>query len=78
VRDVLTIFYHGAFQGAEDRLAQAGLSLHTLATWDDILKADLGGRLDAESRKQIEVFLADPVAWSTRHGGRSVLSSRRR
>ena len=76
--DVLTIFYHGAFPGAEDRLTQAGLSLHTLATWDDILKADLGGRLDAESRKQIEVFLADPWRCAYRHGGRSVLNSRTR
>ena len=78
VTDILTIFYHGAFPGAEDRLAQAGLSLHALATWDDILNADLGSKLEAESRKQIEAFLADPIAWSTRHGGRSVSHSRKR
>jgi orotate phosphoribosyltransferase len=78
VTEILTIFYHSAFPGASDRLAQAGLSLRALATWDDVLQADLGGWLDPEDRKQIEGFLADPVAWSTRHGGRSVLQSRNR
>lgn len=73
VNDVLTIFYHSAFPGAADRLAQTGLSLHPLATWDHVLRADLGGRLDSKDRKQIEEFLADPPMWSTRNGGRSVL-----
>lgn len=78
VTDILTIFYHSVFPGAEDRLAQAGLSLHALATWDDILKADLRDWLSAEDRMQIEKFLADPIAWSTRHGGRSILHVRNR
>jgi orotate phosphoribosyltransferase len=78
VNDVLTIFYHSAFPGSADRLAQAGLSLHPLARWDDILRADLGERLDGRDRKQIEEFLADPILWSTRHGGRSVPQSRNR
>jgi orotate phosphoribosyltransferase len=78
VTDILTIFYHSAFPGATDRLARAELSLHALATWDDVLTADLGSRLGPEDREQIKSFLADPVAWSTRHGGRSVLQSRGR
>lgn len=78
VSDVLTIFYHSAFPGAAGHLAQAGLSLHPLATWDDVLQADLGERLDSRDRKQIEEFLADPILWSTRHGGRSVLQPRNR
>jgi orotate phosphoribosyltransferase len=78
VTDVLTIFYHSAFPGAEERLAQSGLSLHPLATWSDILRADNSQRLDAADRRQIEDFLSDPMAWSTRHGGRSALQSRRR
>jgi orotate phosphoribosyltransferase len=78
VTDVLTIFYHSAFPGASERLAQAGLTLHALATWDDVLRADLGDRFAAADRKQIEEFLADPMAWSTRHGGRSALQARKR
>jgi orotate phosphoribosyltransferase len=77
VRDVLSIFYQSAFPGASERLAQADLVMHPLATWDDILRADLSNRFDIEDRKQIEAFLADPIAWSTLHGGRSALPARR-
>jgi len=77
VTDVLSIFYSSVFPGANDRLAQSGLVLHPLATWDDILRADLSNQFDLEDRKQIEAFLADPIAWSTNHGGRSALHSRR-
>ncbi len=41
VTDVLTIFYLSAFPGARDRLAQTGLSLHPLETWNDVLRADI-------------------------------------
>ncbi len=72
VTDVFSIFYHSAFPGADARLAEAGLALHPLATWRDVLGSDLRGRLDDENRRRIEQFLADPVAWSARHGGRSL------
>jgi orotate phosphoribosyltransferase len=74
VTDVLTVFYHSAFPGAADRLAKAGLELHALATWRDILMVE--DHLGPEDRRLIQTFLADPIAWSTRHGGRSGLSSR--
>lgn len=74
VEHVLTIFYHDAFPGAEARLAQAGLKLHSLATWADVLRADTG--LAVEDRAEIERFVADPVAWSTHHGGRASTSPR--
>jgi orotate phosphoribosyltransferase len=76
VEHVLTIFYHDVFPGAAERLAQAGLELHPLATWADILRSPSAGRVSAEDRTEIERFLADPVAWSTRHGGRSKLAAR--
>jgi orotate phosphoribosyltransferase len=78
VTDVLTIFYQSAFPGANQRLAQAGLWLHAMANWDDILRADLSNQFDLEDRKQIELFLADPIAWSTHHGGRSALQPGKR
>ena len=76
VEHILTIFYHGVFPGAEDRLQEAGLTLHALATWNDVLRADLDGQLAAKDRAEIEHFLADPVSWSTWHGGRASLSPR--
>lgn len=74
VTDILTIFYHDAFPGAAERLANAGLTLHPLATWTDVLRLDVG--LDADDRDEVIRFLADPVAWSTRHGGRASLAAR--
>ncbi|QCI67609.1 orotate phosphoribosyltransferase [Phreatobacter stygius] len=76
VTQVLTIFYHQVFPGAAERLAQDGLTLHALAGWDDVLRADRGEWLAAEDRREIERFLADPIAWSTRHGGRSAPGAR--
>jgi orotate phosphoribosyltransferase len=76
VEHVLTIFYHDAFPGAAERLAQAGLTLHPLATWADILRSPAAHRISPQDRAEIERFLADPVAWSTRHGGRARLSLR--
>jgi orotate phosphoribosyltransferase len=70
VVDVLTIFYHDAFPGADARLHEAGLTLHPLATWRDILADDGPNCLSADDRQAVTSFLADPIAWSTRHGGR--------
>jgi orotate phosphoribosyltransferase len=78
VTDVLTIFYHSAFPGADDRLSRAGLTLHAMATWDDILRADLQSRFEPADRERIADFLADPIAWSMRHGGRYVPQVRKR
>jgi orotate phosphoribosyltransferase len=76
VEHVLTVFYHDVFPGAAERLAQAGLSLHPLATWADILRSPAADSVSVQDRSEVERFLADPVAWSTRHGGRSKLSAR--
>jgi orotate phosphoribosyltransferase len=76
VEHVLTIFYHDVFPGAAERLAQAGLTLHPLATWADILRSSSADRVSPQDRAEVERFLADPVAWSTRHGGRSKLAAR--
>jgi orotate phosphoribosyltransferase len=74
VEHVLTIFHNDAFPGAVERLGEAGLALTSLAGWADVLRT---GLLAAEDRATIEHFLADPVAWSARHGGRSARLSRR-
>ena len=65
-----------AFPGARERLAEAGLKLHALATWADVLQGAPGDYLAAGDRAAIENFLADPVAWSTRHGGRAARPAR--
>lgn len=76
VEHVLTIFYHDVFPGAGARLQEAGLTLHTLATWGDVLRTEASRGLAPEDRAEIERFLGDPVAWSTRYGGRASLAVR--
>jgi orotate phosphoribosyltransferase len=68
VEHALTVFFNDAFPGAVERLDQAGVALHALATWTSLLHGDSG--LAAEDRAVVENFLKDPIAWSARHGGR--------
>jgi orotate phosphoribosyltransferase len=72
VDHVLTIFYQNAFAGALERLRDAHLALHALASWTEALDAMPGDYLTSEDRTVLADFLADPIAWSARHGGRSV------
>jgi orotate phosphoribosyltransferase len=75
VEHALTIFSNNAFAGTAERLRDAGVALHALATWADVLAEDSG--LSAEDRATIGQFLDDPVAWSSLHGGRIAPSPRR-
>jgi orotate phosphoribosyltransferase len=68
VEHALTVFFNDAFPGAVERLGQAGIALHPLATWTSLLHSDCG--LAAGDRAVVENFLKDPIAWSGRHGGR--------
>ena len=68
VEDCLVIFFNGVFPGVQERLAGLGLALHAMAGWPDMLAS---GLLPAADQALIEAFLADPIGWSTRHGGRT-------
>jgi orotate phosphoribosyltransferase len=71
VEHVFVVFYYGVFPGSLETLTEAGLRLHALATWHDVL---------AEARRQavfapavldeVEAFLDDPIGWSAAHGGK--------
>jgi orotate phosphoribosyltransferase len=77
VRDALTIFYNGIFPGVAERLQAENLKLLPLSTWDDILRVDDGRSLSADDRALLDEFRRDPMAWSTRHGGRGATPARR-
>jgi orotate phosphoribosyltransferase len=68
VEHALTVFFNDAFPGAVERLSQASVALHSLATWASLLQSD-SGFADAD-RATVENFLKDPIAWSGRNGGR--------
>jgi len=67
------IFFYDIFKGARDDLARHGLSLHTLATWQNVLDAARAGtQFDTATLDQVQSFLDDPFAWSEARGGEYV------
>ena len=68
---VFVVFFYGAFPGAEETLAADGLKLHYLCTWADVLAvAEEKKSFSAPAIQGVKDFLADPVAWSVKHGGK--------
>ena len=66
----LVLFYYDIFEGSTETLAKAGLTLHHLATWRDVLsEAREGGHFDKKTLEAVGEFLADPIAWSAERGG---------
>jgi len=58
------IFYYGIFPETIDTLDSHGISLHHLCTWWDVLKeARESGAFDADTLREVEIFLTDPRAW---------------
>lgn len=71
VSHTFVVFYYGVFPGARETLAAAGLGLHYLADWWDVLaEAEATEDMAPEAIAAAREFLADPVAWSVAHGGR--------
>jgi orotate phosphoribosyltransferase len=71
VSDAFVVFFYGIFAGAQAALADAGLSLHYLATWWDVLAvAEADAAFPPADLAEVRAFLADPVGWSAAHGGR--------
>ncbi len=71
VGDAFVVFFYGVFPGATEALADIGIRLHYLATWHEVLEvAEAGGFFTPEAIAGVREFLADPIAWSTAHGGK--------
>ena len=64
----LVVFYYDIFKEAPKQLADAGLRLHHLATWWDVLAtARASGHFDQTALDEVERFLNAPVTWSDAH-----------
>lgn len=64
------IFHYGIFPEGEARLKEHGVTLHTLATWWDVLECAKEEGYFAEGQaEQVEAFLNDPKGWSLSRGG---------
>ncbi len=72
VTEAFVVFFYGIFPEAQAMLAAAGLNLHFLATWWDVLAAaEAAAAFPAAELAEVRAFLADPVSWSAAHGGRA-------
>jgi orotate phosphoribosyltransferase len=71
VTDIFVVFFYSAFPGALDTLEEAGVKMHYLCTWREVLQvAEEGKYFNPEAIAGVRDFLADPVGWSAARGGR--------
>jgi orotate phosphoribosyltransferase len=71
VTDCFVIFHYGIFPQSIEMLAAAGVRLHALATWWDVLEAAQKHKLfDERGLTETKAFLEAPEQWSATHGGR--------
>lgn len=70
VTDVFSVFFYGIYPESAAILGDAGLSLHALCTWRDVLgEARRRESFAPDVLLEVESFLADPAGWSAAHGG---------
>ena len=66
------IFHYGIFPQGAAALGEAGVALHALATWWDVLQvAEDRGELAEQAAQEVRAFLEDPDGWSAAHGGKT-------
>ncbi|MFH1157852.1 MAG: orotate phosphoribosyltransferase [Pseudomonadota bacterium] len=70
VTDAFSVFFYDIYKESPRLLSNAGLTLHYLATWKDVLEAARHRSLFPEDTfREVEKFLAAPAEWSRDHGG---------
>jgi orotate phosphoribosyltransferase len=76
VDHVLVFFFYDIFPEGRTILRDLGVTLHSLATWWDVLAvAKTSGRFDAAKLAEVEKFMHDPAAWSKAHGGTATIAA---
>lgn len=71
VAHAFVIFYYDIFGETDAKLREAGIELHYLATWWDVLaECKEKNSFSQTTIKKVEEFLADPYAWSRENGGK--------
>ncbi|MDP2205084.1 MAG: orotate phosphoribosyltransferase [Alphaproteobacteria bacterium] len=76
VSDVFSVFFYGIYPESAQILGDAGLSLHALCTWRDVLaEARRRESFAPEVLAEVESFLAQPAVWSAAHGGATARST---
>lgn len=66
------VFYYDIFDHAQTQLKDAGLTLHYLCTWWDVLaEIKQSDKFDTFTSDTVETFLKDPKGWSKANGGQT-------
>jgi len=70
VDHTFVVFHYGIFKNIRKTIDEAGLSLHALCTWWDMLKvARASGYFEPQTMNEVEKYLNGPEEWSAAHGG---------
>ena len=70
VNHTIVLFYYDIFLETRSKLNSHKITLHSLATWHDILAiCKKGNYFDKGVISEVEVFLNEPILWSSNHGG---------
>jgi orotate phosphoribosyltransferase len=70
VEHAFVVFEYGIFKNIGQTMDELGVTLHSLCTWWDMLKAArASGYFEARTLDEVEKFLKAPEAWSAAHGG---------
>lgn len=70
VAHTFVVFHYGIFPESTATLAEAGVKLHALATWWNVLElAEEKAYFAADDLREVRRFLERPHEWSAAHGG---------
>src|SRR5271156_4982459 len=70
VSHIFVIFFYDIYPEGRKILADLGITMHTLATWWDVLRvAKESNRFEPKMLAEVETFMHDPAGWSQAHGG---------
>lgn len=66
VNHTLVVFYYDIFPQTQTIMSDAGIQLHCLATWWDVLRVcKENAYFDGETLSEVERFLHDPLNWQS-------------
>ena len=70
INHTIVIFYYDIFPETRSVLASHNLTLHNLATWNDVLAiCKKKNYFDTKTLLEVEAFLNSPLQWSGKNGG---------
>jgi orotate phosphoribosyltransferase len=70
VEHAFVVFEYGIFKNIGATMDDIGITMHSLCTWWDMLKAArASGYFETRTLDEVEKFLNDPESWSAAHGG---------